>query len=38
MKRIEGWPDARPIDTLGTAAWTDDYSNVLAALWRKYGH
>jgi hypothetical protein len=38
MKRIEGWPDARPIDTLGTAAWTDDYSNVLAALWRKYSH
>ena len=28
------WPDAKPLRPTGVAAWTDDYANIVSALWR----
>lgn len=33
-KRVAAWPDAQPLASGGVAAWTDDYANLLAAIWR----
>lgn len=33
LAALPGWA---PIDDRGVAAWTDDYSNILGALWRRY--
>jgi hypothetical protein len=30
------WPHAERLDGRGVLPWTDDYSNILAAIWRKY--
>jgi hypothetical protein len=36
MEAVLAWPDAKPL-TAGTARpWTDDYSDILGAIWRKY--
>lgn len=36
MAPIHAWPDVMPAGSVDVVAWTDDYSNVLAAIWRKY--
>lgn len=33
---IRSDPRWKPLDARGTTAWTDDYSNVLAAIWRRF--
>ena len=33
---ISAWPDALPPATTSVSAWTDDYSDVISALWRRY--
>ena len=33
---ILAWSDGKPISEVETAPWTDDYSNVPAAIWRRY--
>jgi hypothetical protein len=33
---ISAWPDALPATTTAVKAWTDDYSDVISALWRRY--
>jgi hypothetical protein len=30
------WHRARPLDGAGVRAWSDDYSDVLSAVWRRY--
>jgi hypothetical protein len=34
--RISAWPDALPVQPPAVEAWTDDYSDVISALWRRY--
>ncbi len=36
MARVLAWPDAKAAAGSDVAPWTDDYSNVLAAIWRRY--
>jgi hypothetical protein len=36
MVPIYAWPDVAPLGPGDVTAWTDDYSNVLTAIWRKY--
>ncbi len=38
MARVLAWHDARPAPSSEVAPWTDDYANVLAAIWRRYMH
>jgi spermidine synthase len=38
LQPVRAWQDVQPIEAGETAAWTDDYSNILSALWRKYRH
>ncbi len=33
---LDAAADWTPLAPTGTAAWTDDYSNLVAAIWRKY--
>jgi hypothetical protein len=33
---ISAWPDALPPPTTSVSAWTDDYSDIISALWRRY--
>lgn len=33
---VRAWPDAHPAKPAGARPWTDDYSNVLGAIWMKY--
>lgn len=33
---VLSWPGARPANAEGVAPWTDDYSDILTAIWRKY--
>jgi hypothetical protein len=35
LEPIKAWSGATPLLPGATAAWTDDYSNILAALWSK---
>lgn len=35
--RLAQMPNARVAETATAAAWTDDYSDILSALWRVYG-
>lgn len=30
------WSDARPAPETATAVWTDDFSDILSAIWRRY--
>lgn len=34
---VARWEDAHPADAKGARPWTDDYSNILGAILRKYG-
>lgn len=34
LERVLAWPDARPLTSNGVAAWTDDYADLLSAMWR----
>ena len=36
LSAVGGWPGAVPAAPTQVATWTDDYSNILAALWRHY--
>ena len=36
LSLVRGWRGAAPATPTQVATWTDDYSNVLAALWRYY--
>jgi hypothetical protein len=33
---VLSWQGASPADPAGVAPWTDDYSDILTAIWRKY--
>lgn len=37
MAPIKEWPDAKPQPRATVTAWTDDYSDIVSALWRVYG-
>ncbi len=37
MARIASWPEAQPQTNASVPAWTDDYSDIVSALWRVYG-
>lgn len=36
LDAVRQWPDARPAQPAGVRPWTDDYSDVLGAIRRKY--
>ena len=36
LSAVSGWQGAVPAAPTQVATWTDDYSNILAALWRHY--
>ncbi len=36
LKPLETMPGWQPIQDIGIAPWTDDFSNVVSALWRRY--
>ncbi len=36
IARVLAWPDAKAAPRSVVAPWTDDYANVLAAIWRRY--
>lgn len=35
LEQVRRWPDAEPLRRTGARAWTDDYSDVLSAVFRK---
>lgn len=37
MALVSKWPDARLQSDASVAPWTDDYSDIVSALWRVYG-
>ena len=37
MAPIKAWPDAQMQDHATVTAWTDDYSDIISAMWRVYG-
>ncbi len=36
IDQLSAWPDAEALTPTTVAAWTDDYSDILSALWREY--
>jgi len=36
LQQALAWHRARPLDGAGVRAWSDDYSDVLSAVWRRY--
>jgi hypothetical protein len=36
LQEALAWHRARPLDGAGVRAWSDDYSDVLSAVWRRY--
>ena len=36
LGNVLSWTGASPANPAGVSAWTDDYSDILTAIWRKY--
>ncbi len=36
IAEIAAWPHSEPANSHGVAAWTDDYADVVSAIWRNY--
>lgn len=38
MAPVQDWPEAKMQQAATVTPWTDDYSDIVSALWRVYGH